>query len=476
VHAPSTSPTRYSHPKTPNPKYRLIIPGLLVAAPAVIFYTILVRRAVNLPYFDDYYAVLDFLNHEVLLRSAPAKALFFLTSQTGEFRLWLLHAVSWVLLRLVGHVDLRVLEALGDGFVLLLALLLWKMFPTSNENDLPTRVALFIPASWLLFQLQYWETLDWPTSGLQHVPVLVFALGAIYLLTRSEPWAFQTSIAALILAIASDGNGFLVIPIGLLILISNRLYRRATIWFSASAGCAIAYLYRYNLVLSQRDSHGGVFMMQHAEVHHSYLSALLRLSPVYALSFVGGVLPFKAGSVVLGIMLCALFLYLALKGFARRNPAVSYCVLFLLLTSAGVSCLRSDYGLSQSLSSRYAIYSALFMIFAWFAIVEEFIQLRGRALQHDGIFLSAVASSILFALCMDFVGVYGLDRRDSALEKAMAEFEHPTAGSVTPSPAPLALTPGPQGKTSAFNSEARSIVNQSMELGIFQPPSISRVR
>ena len=58
----------------------------------------------------------------------------------------------------------------------------------------------------------------------------------------------------------------------------------------------------------------------------------------------------------------------------RRNPLVSYCVLFLLLTAIGVAGLRSDFGLAQAVSSRYTVYSALFLILAWFAIVEEFLE------------------------------------------------------------------------------------------------------
>ena len=38
------------------------------------------------------------------------------------------------------------------------AILLWKMF-LANTKNLAARLAFFIPVSWLLFQLQYVETL-----------------------------------------------------------------------------------------------------------------------------------------------------------------------------------------------------------------------------------------------------------------------------------------------------------------------------
>ena len=458
-------------PARPPSRNKLVIAGLFTALPPLIFYSVLLRKAVNVPYFDDYYSILDFLNQSIQLKITSARASFFLTSQTGEFRLWLLHALTWLLFRLSGHIDLRVLDAIGNGFVLLLAILLWKMF-LPNHKDLASRLALFVPVSWLLFQLQYWETLDWATSGLQHVPVLLFSLGTIYLLERGERWAFLCSMAFLILAVASDGNGLLTIPIGLLILAAGRSYQRAAAWLLASAGCIAAYAYRYKLVLTETDAHGSAFMGQHPEAHHSAFSALLRLRPAYLLSFIGsaGRFPFQQGSLVLGILLCVLFVYMASRGYIRRNPTVSYCILFLLLTAIGVSCLRSDLGVSQSLSSRYAIYSALFLIFAWFAIVEEFLQHRRESLQDSGIFLGAMAAAVLFSLCMDLAGANGLDARNRTLENAMAEFEHPTNPASALSPAPLAPLPGPPGND--FNTQARDIVIQSMNLGVYKPPPL----
>jgi hypothetical protein len=51
-------------------------------------------------------------------------------------------------------------------------------------------------------------------------------------------------------------------------------------------------------------------------------------------------------------------------------PVVGYCLLFILLTAMGVSALRAELGLMQSISSRYRIYSDLLLIFAWFALVK----------------------------------------------------------------------------------------------------------
>jgi hypothetical protein len=94
----------------------------------LIFYSILLRHVVNVPIADDYYALLNFLNH---MREAPnlsAKAHYFLISQYNQYKLFFEHALFWLQLEFSGHLDLAILCILGDSFVLWLAILLWKMF------------------------------------------------------------------------------------------------------------------------------------------------------------------------------------------------------------------------------------------------------------------------------------------------------------------------------------------------------------
>jgi hypothetical protein len=51
--------------------------ALFVALPAVIFYAILFRQLINLPFLDDYDAVLGFLNRMAELHGLAAKFVFF---------------------------------------------------------------------------------------------------------------------------------------------------------------------------------------------------------------------------------------------------------------------------------------------------------------------------------------------------------------------------------------------------------------
>ncbi|MGA3264779.1 MAG: hypothetical protein ABSC47_12140 [Terracidiphilus sp.] len=455
---------RLSLEASPTSRTKTLIAAFFVTLPAILFYTILFRRTLDIPFYDDSHVFLDFLNQLTMLKDVAAKTSYFLAAQHNEYKLFFAHGLAWLQFYLFGHIDFRMLSAIGNGFVLLLAILLWKMFLPAHK-DIATRLAFFIPVSCLLFQFQYWEDLNWATASLQHITVIVFSISAIYLLVRGGLWAFCCALAFLIPAAASNANGFLLIPIGVLILALGRHYARIASWLAVSAGCAAAYAYRYNVMSSQTDS------------HRSVLSTLHPFRPAYIIAFIGsaGSFPFKAGCFILGILLCIFFAYMARRGYARRNPQASYSVLFLLLTAVGVAGIRSDFGVAQSLAPRYAIYSALLLIFAWLVIVEEFLQYRRAPLLKNKFYLGAVAVAVLFSLCADAMGLSMLGLRDRALFQAVVAFEHPTL------PQPITgITPQLSGsealsdafyQRAAFNQETREMLMQSIKLGIYRPPS-----
>ena len=460
----ATAPTPQSAKSVSSPPSKplgVAIPLLFVALPPILFYTITFRNLLNIPFFDDYDALLDFLNHFVYLHGIHAQASYFLAAQHNEYKLFFGNAIALLDLILSGHIDFRVLSVIGDGFIFLLAILLWKMF-LPGRKDLATRLALFIPVSWLLFQLQYWETLNWPMATLQNVPILFFSFATIYLLNKGSRPAFWAALVSFVVAVATSGNGFILIPVALLILFLNRYYLRIVIWLVAAAACIAAYAYHYDVNSSQ------------VQQHHSILSTFHPLAPAYVVVFIGSAAsyPFKPLSLVLGSLICILFILIARRGYIRRNPLVSYCVLFLLLTAIGVAGLRSDFGLAQAVSSRYTVYSALFLILAWFAIVEEFLEHSKAPLLRNGLFLGAVVLTVLFSAFMDQFGSSGLGDRHDGMVQAMAAFEHPKTPETTIWPAPLLALPHPVGPTNTFNQRIRPILNESIKLGVYRPPPL----
>jgi hypothetical protein len=455
-------------PKQALPRLRLkaLLSAIAVALPAALFYSILLSQASDLPIYDDYRALLGFVNEMAGLKILSGKASYFLGAQHNEYKLFFEHGLVWFQFVVLGHLNMKLLCAIGNGFVLLLGILLWKMF-LLNHKDIASRLVYFIPVSWLLFQLQYIETLNWAMASMQNLPVLFFSLGAIYLLVQTTSRGFYGALIFLILAIASSGNGLLVIPIGLLILALDRRYGHIVPWLVVSAGCVAAYAYRYNIMSSQ------------SPIHPSILSALTGLRPLFVIAFIGNAVafPIRAGFLgvsallcpFLGVVLCTFLFYLVRRGYCRRNPLVCYCVLFLLLSAVGVAGLRSDLGLMQSLASRYGIYSALLLIFAWFAIVEEFLLNEGTT-RRNSIVTSAIAFAVAFSVIMNVGGWHYSVVRNRELIRGMTVFEHPVSPESTAGP--ILPLPNQPASSDVVDLQARAILIQSIRLGIYRPPTL----
>jgi hypothetical protein len=233
------------------------ISALFVALPAVLFYGSLFRHPVNLPYADDC-DILQFLSQIAQVGSAVAKLWLFLAWQHNEYKLFFVDGVAWAQFALLGHVNFAQLCVLGDSAVLVLALILWSMF-LPGHKDLARRLALFVPVAWLLFQMVYWETLNTALGTLQNLWVIVFSLGAIRCLLLDQRKAYYGALVLYALAIAASGNGFFVLPVGLVILAKRRQLARAGGLLAASLVCIAAYAYHYNFRSSQVQPGGSVF-------------------------------------------------------------------------------------------------------------------------------------------------------------------------------------------------------------------------
>jgi hypothetical protein len=440
------------------------IPAILIAIPAALFYGTLFSHLVDLPFYDDYNAVLLFLNQMVQAKSGASRVWLWLAGQHNEYKIFFVHALAWAQISMLGRVNFIQLCMLGDSAVLVLALVLWSTF-LPDQKDLGKRLAYFVPVAWLLFQLGYWETLTWAMASLQNLWVIVFSFGTIRCLLLASRRAYAGALVLYALAIAASGNGFLLLPIGLLILGMRRQLLRAGGLLAVSVVCIAAYAYRYNVMSSQAPARGSVF------------STLLHLRPGYALTFLGNAGAVAGSSPVsvaictaLGVILLLFFVWLVWRGYARRNPFASCCVLFILMTAVGVAGLRSDFGLLQSITPRYVIYGTLLMILAWTAIAEEFLQFREEPFLQNNPYLIVAMASIFLSIWLDGIGYKELVGRENNVVKWMAAFEHP--GSPGSAEGPMPPLKEKSALTIAWRAQARGILIESIRLGVYEPPEL----
>jgi hypothetical protein len=403
----------------------------IVLAPILAFYGMLARETVNIPFLDDYSGVLGFVSGWVRLGSVREKVFGILTSQHNEYRPMFgngLYVLQYLLFR---HINFAALSTLGDLALLPLVFVIYRMW-IEDSRQIRERLLPFISVPWLIFQFQYYSLLSWPASTLQNIPVVLFSLLTIYLLSTDGQKTFCISLVALLLAIGSSGNGFFVIPLGCLMLIQFRRPARLAYWLSASVAMLALYLYRYNFHSSQ------------ARADHSVISSLHHISPLYALSFLGASIAGHGSYIpaaVLGGCLCAIFVYAMVDKFYASSPAIFYSMCFILITALAVSGLRSDLGTAQGLVSRYRIYSNLLLVFLYLYGIGKLYRTssaeewkRGAPVRHTAMATIAIMA-IGFNIGSNYAGFKLLRTRTELTKEGLCRWEHGEE--------PITTAPGP---------------------------------
>jgi hypothetical protein len=334
--------------------------ALLCIAPALATAELLGRAVVDVPAFDDYDAIVDFLNRWVAAQG-PAPRARLLFAQHIEHRPAVLRAAAAATLEALGHVDLRVLQLFGAlGLLLLAGALLASFRPGAPLRE---RLLPFAPAALVLFHPQFWSAYLWPTCSATNFFAVAFAAVCFQALCGTSSGSFALAAAAATAATLSQGNGIAALPMGLVVLVwrRSRTRRRAWIAFSLLLGAAqIAAFERPFGAWSPLDN----------------LASPARIARVggYVLSFLGGAPTFsqRALAGVAGAALVASFAVLVARGAHRRSPAL-VALLGFLLASAGLNALvRARQGIAAPLlQDRYRFYACAYLAATWLAWAAE---------------------------------------------------------------------------------------------------------
>jgi hypothetical protein len=331
-------------------------------------------------------------------------------------------------------------------FLLAIAYLLWVMY-RQDRSALNQQLLEFLPISLVFFSLTYWESVNWAMAGLQNLSVIMFSLLAIHLLVPkgttapSLPILLLASIAA-IFAAFSSANGFLLAPVGLLMLVRRRALVAATLW-CIGFGLPIA-AYRYHYI----PYHVSVDTMHRG----SYIAKVC-----YVFAFLGCAIPQRWVAAILGFAIFAVLVFALQYGFERTHPGQFYFSIWILLTAAPVAWLR------HSISSRYSIYSLLLLVSCYFFLVRY---LLARSKAHNLKRFYAVTTVFAAILSVSSIGLayVNLGRRR---EMVLSGIEKYRANPEVNSP-----MNDPQTKEADPNEEAfqRDTLNQAIAAHVYTLP------
>ena len=340
--------------------------ALVCLAPALATAELLWRAAVDVPAFDDYDAVVDFLNRWVAA-PGPGARLRLLLAQHIEHRPAVLRAAAAATFAALGHVDLRALQLFGAlGLVLLAAALLACFRP---GEPLRERLLPFAPAALVLFHPQFWSAYLWPSCSATNFYAVAFAAIAFRALGSAGPASFALAAAAATAATLSQGNGVAALPLGLAVLTDARARARRRAWIAFSLALGAAYLAAF-----ERPFQGWSAA--------SNLASPLRIVG-YVLHFLGAAPTFsqRGAAPIAGAALVASFAWLLARGAWRRSPALVALQAFLLVSAALNALVRVQQGVAAPLfQDRYRFYACAYLAATWLAWAAELAGARRERL------------------------------------------------------------------------------------------------
>ena len=390
---------------TPSVLHRIVV-GLLLSAPAIAFYSLLSGTTVNVPYLDDYDTILRFVEGE---RSVSE-----LLAPHVEHRLAGVRVVASTALALTGEIDFRLLAVAGNLGVLATATVLYLGF--RPKADSPGKLLAFVPASWFLFQPQYWDSFFWATSALSNLWVLPISGLAFIALLHRQPIAVAAAMALTTVAALTQANGLLCLPIGLVLLAFQHRGRAAAAWIAF--GLALGGAYASGLALP--DGHPGG------------LSALGSGSVIlYALNFLGaaGGFGIPSASTAVGLAVAASAVVLAPSAMAR-NPAL-YALLLLVTASAVLNGLGREFisGPDYALgATRYRFYGSAALAITYLLWAEGL----GAGRLRRAFVASGIAAAMAFGIASFALGIEQARAVSTRLERGIVNWPYSRRGLAHP--------------------------------------------
>ena len=425
----------------------------LCTLPLAVLLLIVPFELSRLPILDDYPAVLGFAA-QLHGQSLPARLGTVLTFQHTQYKFIVGQAIMALQIGLSHHIDFAILGIIGNLFLIPLVFVFFAQF--FPELPRRRRLLLFLPVPFLLYQLTYAESLDWSLVAMQTIAVVTFALPSLYFLARAsnrKDIAWACVFAAL--AVFSSINGFLISIVGAVLLLARRQFRYLFLWIAIFAFSLAVYLHHYSYY---PDKHGPV------------PSTL-----IYVVSFLGADFetmhrkPFHGAAIFIGALFLAVALHAALHRYASKRPFIMAVVAWSVLTAIVVAIGRANMGVSQSLSSRYKLYSTIMLVFCYQYAAEWCLQrpsFSRRAQRH--LYIAALAFSICFCAGADIAGMNFLHKRRMVMHEGIAWYLR-SPGTHSPS-TPGADPPNPLFDRTGVGIEARVLLQQSIANGDYMLP------
>ena len=340
---------------------------------SVLYYIwVVLHYASFMPISDDYGAILSFLNHYANVNDYGERCKILL-EQYGEHRIVFNRIVELLQWYISGEVNFIYLIIIGNIGWLFLVWLMWSY----AHRTLKLSVFSFTPVALIMLSFTHSALMTWAMASLQQYWQLYFSLLSIYFLVNSQ--VYKTLIVMTI-AIFTGGGGIVLTVVILLYYFMHKEWKNGIIAFVIVMSIFLVY-----------------FVLLDFHRHARDLSALyiifnqFKMLVSYVIVFLGNIGYYEYLAFYVGVFFLALFVF-ASKKIYKDTPFIFWSILFIVITAGIVGLSRSGLGLTQALSSRYAIYSTLFLALLYLGYLKIVVN------KKYVIFLGYAVGSILFII------------------------------------------------------------------------------
>jgi len=313
----------------------------LVGLAILIYVGSIYRFSYNMPYGDDYDAVLGFLSQYVSADFWQRLVLLF--SQHNEHRVLLTHAFEVIDWQIFGQVNFTHMIWFGNLAWFLVVYTMWSYAKSQSIS-----LIAFGPVIVLLFSFSHYEMMTWAMTSIQQYYQVLFSIVVMGLMVKQRWVVF---IPFFLLAVFTGGGGLILIPVLALYLLWNKSYRL----FIPFLALFVVTLYVYFSLLPYVN----------LTPSSKFMGALSRPLDMatFALGFIGGMGKVEsiglASILMTGALLLALFAK-QIQFMLKETPFLAWMCVYVGLTAGLAAINRLDIGVHAGGDSRYSEYSLLF--------------------------------------------------------------------------------------------------------------------
>ncbi len=312
------------------------------------------KYATNAPFWDDYDAILNFLNHFILSTSIHQK-ISLLLSQHNEHRIVFDRIITLLYFLATGKINFVFLIIIGDfGLVLIITSLIY--FGRKQGISFIYLVPIII----IMLSFSQYELMTFPMACLQQYYQLLFSLISIYYFTRDNYYrSLVLGIVFATIASFTGGGGLIIFPVMLVFFILNKQLRKALILTLFT----IFIFYVYFVLLKYQPTILDILSRKQVFVHPiEYIK--------YILAFVGSAAPKLKVAILLGLIFSFFALIVFIKWLQNKRFALLvFIMVFVFVTAAAAGLSRLELGVTETLSSRHSIYSLIMLCTVYIFIV-----------------------------------------------------------------------------------------------------------